>query len=64
MSEHIVEKDAPDLRFDVELLLGKYAGRSKWVGYEQPRREAWAEIERDLRNVLRRHIPPGSGGAS
>lgn len=36
----------------VGMLLAKYAGRSSWVGYEPPRREAWAEIERDLRAAL------------
>lgn len=44
---------APDaLRVRAELLLAKYAGRSTWVGYEKPRREAWGEIERDLRAML------------
>lgn len=41
-----------DLRAAVEVLLAKYAGRSTWVGFEAPRREAWGEIERDLRAAL------------
>lgn len=43
---------AERVRVRAELLLSKYAGRSKWVGYEKPRREAWAEIEQDLRALL------------
>jgi hypothetical protein len=46
---------------EVERLLGKYAGRSGRVGFEQARREAWAEIESDLRWLLRR--PPVANGA-
>lgn len=44
---------AAEMSDAVRLLLAKYEGRSKWVGYEQPRREAWSEIENDLRALLR-----------
>lgn len=50
------------LREDARLLLAKYQGRSGWVGYEGPRREAWREIEDDLR-WLTRDIPPGKSAA-
>jgi hypothetical protein len=57
-----IEETVPAWR--VRLLLAKYAGRSKWVGYETPRREAWDEIERDLRSILPAPDPraPEDGG--
>lgn len=46
------QRGREEARARTSTLLAKYAGRSKWVGFEPARREAWAEIERDLRAAL------------
>ena len=36
----------------LEVLGDKYAERTRWIGFEPARREAWAEVADDLRALL------------